>query len=109
MNKTFIAALVAAGQLLLIKPATAITFNFSWRSDAFGLRRERVSNSIFEITGTVDINVKPGKKFSRHDVSNLNITLTENGEKLAQFTQDFNVDINVFMGQYSVDRTLKVH
>jgi len=65
MNKTILATLVAAGQLLLTQSAQAMTFNFSWRSDAPGL-------SIFGggvnhmATGTLDINVRQKRKPNYH-------------------------------------------
>ncbi len=76
MNKTIVATLVAAGQLLLTQSAQAVTFNFSWQSDAPGL-------TLFEggpahiATGTLDINVGPGEPFTVGNVSNVNITLTD--------------------------------
>ena len=40
MNKAIFAVLhlAAAGQLLFVKPAHGLTFNFNWTSDAPGLR-----------------------------------------------------------------------
>ncbi len=74
MNKTILAALVAASQLLLAKPATAITYRFSWRSDADGLTSR--SELVHEATGTVDINVVSGQSFTAANISNVNITVT---------------------------------
>ncbi|MBC6418067.1 MAG: hypothetical protein GDA44_04400 [Prochloron sp. SP5CPC1] len=77
MNKIMIAALIAAGQLLPTKPATAITFNFSWTSEAPGLSLAEGSTGVHRAMGTLDINVMPGNSFTTSDVSNVNITVTD--------------------------------
>ncbi len=76
MNKTILAVLhlAAAGQLLLVKPAHGITFNFNWTSDAPGLTVVE-GGPAHIATGTVDINVLPGADFTASDVSNIDITM----------------------------------
>ncbi len=76
MKRTIIAtlSLVATSQLLLTKPAGAITFNFNWTSEAPGL--SVVGGGPAHIAmGTVDINVLPGQDFTASDVSNIDITV----------------------------------
>ncbi len=77
MKKTLLAALIAGSQLLLIKPATAITFNFSWTSEAEGLSIVGGSSVVHRATGTIDIDVMRGQDFTASDVTSLDITVTD--------------------------------
>ena len=68
--------LIAAGQLFLAKSAQALTFDFSWRSDAPGLRVLRGPRGPHVATGTLDINVTPqnalrGNYFTNKHISNV--------------------------------------
>ncbi len=83
INKTILTALVAASQLLLTQPATAVTFSFSWESDAPGLTFN-FGEGTHTATGTVDINVERGESFTTSNVSNINITVT-NGTDTIMF------------------------
>ena len=88
MKRTILAtlSLVATSQLLLTKPAGAITFNFHWTSDRPEL--DVPGSAIHTATGTIDINdVKPGSRFSTGSVSNVNITVTD-GTNTVNFTDE---------------------
>ncbi|MBC6419487.1 MAG: hypothetical protein GDA44_12290 [Prochloron sp. SP5CPC1] len=90
MNKTILAALhlAAAGQLLLVKPAGAIIFNFNWTSDAPGLIVSGAATHT--ATGTVDINgVNPGGRFVAANVSNVDLTVTDGTNTVNLNKNDF--------------------
>ena len=82
MNKAIFAVLhlAAAGQLLFVKPAHGLTFNFNWTSDAPDLEILPFSGEErgpVTAKGTLDINRLPGESFTFQDISNVNILVTQ--------------------------------
>ncbi len=101
MKKTLLAALIAGSQLLLIKPATAITFNFSWTSEAEGLSIVGGSSVIHRATGTIDIDVMRGQDFTASDVTSLDITVTD-GTNSSRYRKGNNINhVLEFFDTYS--------
>lgn len=77
MKQRIIAAVFAAATMGTALPAQAITFNFFWTSDPAANPDLLVSpDPMINVTGTMDVNVTPGARFSQTDISNVNLLLS---------------------------------
>lgn len=77
MKLTVFSAVLLAASLLTALPAQAMTFNFFWSSDpALDANLVSSPDPTITVTGTLDINVAPGARFSEADISNVNLLLS---------------------------------